>query len=505
MSLNFYKFGIYQTNLFPMKRIIFLLVSIYSVSVFAQINASSGTKEVTETVSDIYKRVYHVKENAQDSLHGEFSEVYNGIEITHGQYSNHKPDGKWIFKSLSGNALRIVSLKNGLFDGEYIQFFDSGDTMIYANYKEGKRDGIQKTFHSNHLVESIGFYKNGKADGIFTDYFKNGMLSKSCEYSDGKMNGDYTLYYDLAGKCEEGHYVLGKKEGVFKHYYPGGVVRDEIEYKNGLPWNLVRSQKSNGKHNKKSGSLVDGNGSYVLFDNNGKAIRKATEKNGLYEGIVYDYRGGKPVRQINYVHGLKSGESKYFYDNGSLMRKENFVNDTLEGHSVSYWNDGKMNREGDYHKGEKVKGTWYSINSQGVRTLQKDQENEEKKSEPARFPDAMMVSNSLIYSPSDEIYSFAEIMPSYPGGETEFFNYLKRTTKYPQMAKEMNKQGTVLVSFVVNRLGFIESAKVVKSVDPLLDKEAMRVIQSMPSWAPGYMNGGPVRVTIVQPIKFVLK
>lgn len=282
-------------------------------------------------------------------------------------------------------------------------------------------------------------------------------------------------------------------------------MRDETEYKNGLPWNLIRSQKPNGKPNKKAGSLVDGNGSYVLFDNEGKVLRNATVKNGLYEGIVSDYKSGKPHHQISYVHGLKSGPAKYYYDNGALMRNEIFVNDTLEGHSVSYWSDGKMQREGDYHKGEKVKGTWYFIGAQGVRTIQKDPVYETDETKSIRFPDAKMVSNSLVYSRSDETYIFAEVQPAYPGGEAAFFKYLQENIKYPQMAKEMNKQGTVYVSFEINRLGFVVNARVVKGVDPLLDKEALRVMKSMPNCSPGYMNGGPVRVSVTLPIKFVLQ
>ena len=95
-------------------------------------------------------------------------------------------------------------------------------------------------------------------------------------------------------------------------------------------------------------------------------------------------------------------------------------------------------------------------------------------------------------------------MPQYPGGPSALFEYLAQNIKYPSVAEENGVQGRVLVTFVVERDGTITDVRVVKSVDPSLDKEAQRVVNSMPRWIPGKQNGSPVRVKYTVPVTFKL-
>ena len=102
----------------------------------------------------------------------------------------------------------------------------------------------------------------------------------------------------------------------------------------------------------------------------------------------------------------------------------------------------------------------------------------------------------------DSIYSVVETMPDFPGGQKELLSFLSRNIKYPTKAIENKIQGRVIVQFVVNKDGSIFGAKVVRSVDPDLDKEALRVINSMPKWKPGMQKGEPVSVKFTVPIVF---
>ena len=102
----------------------------------------------------------------------------------------------------------------------------------------------------------------------------------------------------------------------------------------------------------------------------------------------------------------------------------------------------------------------------------------------------------------DSIYSVVETMPDFPGGQKELLSFLSRNIKYPTKAIESKIQGRVIVQFVVNKDGSIFGAKVVRSVDPDLDKEALRVINSMPQWKPGMQKGEPVSVKYTVPIVF---
>lgn len=103
------------------------------------------------------------------------------------------------------------------------------------------------------------------------------------------------------------------------------------------------------------------------------------------------------------------------------------------------------------------------------------------------------------------IFEVVENMPEFQGGQAALMQYLAKNIKYPTIAQENGTQGRVIVQFVVNRDGSIVDAKVVRSVDPYLDKEALRVINSMPKWKPGMQRGKPVRVKFTVPVMFRLQ
>ena len=104
-----------------------------------------------------------------------------------------------------------------------------------------------------------------------------------------------------------------------------------------------------------------------------------------------------------------------------------------------------------------------------------------------------------------KVFDYAEQMPSFPGGPSALNEYLSKTIKYPVAAEENGIQGRVVVQFVVERDGSITDVHVVRSVDPSLDKEAIRVAKSMPRWIPGKQNGAPVRVKFTLPVSFRLQ
>jgi protein TonB len=107
----------------------------------------------------------------------------------------------------------------------------------------------------------------------------------------------------------------------------------------------------------------------------------------------------------------------------------------------------------------------------------------------------------------EEVLQFAEEMPQFKGGEAAFQKYLVDNIRYPQMEKEQGKEGTVYVYFEVAKDGTVGNVKTVKGVPgaPGLQKEAERVIKSMPPWEPGKMNGRNVKVAQTVPVKFVLQ
>ena len=104
-----------------------------------------------------------------------------------------------------------------------------------------------------------------------------------------------------------------------------------------------------------------------------------------------------------------------------------------------------------------------------------------------------------------KIFEVVEQMPQFKGGDAALMEYLQKNIKYPVIAEENGIQGRVVCTFVVERDGSITDIKVVRSVDPSLDKEAVRVIKSMPKWNPGKQNGSAVRVKFTLPVTFRLQ
>ena len=105
----------------------------------------------------------------------------------------------------------------------------------------------------------------------------------------------------------------------------------------------------------------------------------------------------------------------------------------------------------------------------------------------------------------ERVFDVVEQMPSFPGGQQKLMDYLSENIRYPKELAEASIQGRVIVTFIVEKDGSISNVKVAKSLDPLLDKEAMRVVSSMPKWNPGKQSGIAVRVKYTLPVTFRLQ
>ena len=105
---------------------------------------------------------------------------------------------------------------------------------------------------------------------------------------------------------------------------------------------------------------------------------------------------------------------------------------------------------------------------------------------------------------NDMVFDVVEVMPQYPGGPIAMLKYLMENIKYPEQAMKEGIQGRVTVRFIVEKDGSISDVKPILSVHPLLNKEAVRVVESMPKWSPGKQHGKPVRVRFNVPVMFKL-
>jgi TonB family protein len=124
---------------------------------------------------------------------------------------------------------------------------------------------------------------------------------------------------------------------------------------------------------------------------------------------------------------------------------------------------------------------------------------------PVNFDIKMMAPSNEVMN-TDSIFTFdmVEEKPQFPGGERKMMEFIKNNLKYPVLAQEMGYQGTVIVNFVVREDGKIFLTKVLKGISWDLDAEALRIIKIMPDWKPGKVEGKPVKVSFIIPLKFVL-
>ena len=105
---------------------------------------------------------------------------------------------------------------------------------------------------------------------------------------------------------------------------------------------------------------------------------------------------------------------------------------------------------------------------------------------------------------NDMVFDVVEVMPQFPGGQIAMLQYIMKNIKYPEQAMKEGIQGRVTVRFILAKDGSISDVKPILSVHPLLNKEAVRVVESMPKWTPGKQNGKPVRVRFNVPVMFKL-
>ncbi len=115
--------------------------------------------------------------------------------------------------------------------------------------------------------------------------------------------------------------------------------------------------------------------------------------------------------------------------------------------------------------------------------------------------------NVVVAPADDQIFTVVEQQASFPGGDAEMYNFIRKSVVYPQVEKEANITGTCYVTFVVEKSGAITDVKILRGVSggPGCDKEAIRVVKSMPPWKPGKQNGHEVRVQFNLPIKFTIR
>lgn len=198
--------------------------------------------------------------------------------------------------------------------------------------------------------------------------------------------------------------------------------------------------------------------------------RDQVDTNRVNETIYY--KSGQKRTEKNYsVYKDKKldGKFKQWYESGQLRKDIDYKDGKLNGTLITYWDNGIPKRVDIYENDKFISGRCTN-------------------------PDGKEITH----------YDYEKI-PEFPGGMNGFMNYLVKEIKYPKKSKRKGIEGRVLLSFIVNKDGSISDIEIVQSVNDELDKEAIRVVKTMPKWEPGMQDGETVRVAFNLPINYSLK
>ncbi len=222
-------------------------------------------------------------------------------------------------------------------------------------------------------------------------------------------------------------------------------------------------------------------------------------ENGYVSGAVYDYYpNGKMYRFIEYIDDKSRSPQLRRMGKEELVHTvyDSIGTETIKdgnGHYVVYDKDFKLIEEQGDLKDGKRNGTWKGTMNKGKIAYTEDYAD-------GKFVKGTSTDDNGI----TKNYTIKEALPTFKGGEKGFGNYLSNNLRYPPDARERGIQGRVIIGFVVETDGSLTNIRILKSVHPNLDAEALRVIKQSPKWNPGLQHGVPVKVTYTMPLNFAL-
>jgi TonB family protein len=213
-----------------------------------------------------------------------------------------------------------------------------------------------------------------------------------------------------------------------------------------------------------------------------------TKVNNMNEASNYEIisRSENDTNKVIDKEYFKSGRMKYWFQYSNYSKR------IRHGKQFEFYPDGKPKSEIDFFNGKNhgLLKTWY--------------ENGQKKRIDSFNMDEFITGKCYSIKGIDTAYFEYNVQPKYPGGEEARQKYLRDNIIYPDSAEKNGIQGTVYITFIIEPDGSITNAKVIKGAKEL-SGEALRVVEKMPKWNPGWQDGNKVRVKINMPIKFVVR
>ncbi|MBA6152281.1 energy transducer TonB [Gelidibacter maritimus] len=343
-------------------------------------------------------------------------------------------------------------------------------------FSYAQEDGSFKEFFEDGQFKTEGQYKNKKKDGVWKSYHPNGQLSKVYTYVDGKRSREYTAFFKDGKMSGETKKI--NNEYLTKEYYEDGT----IFYERILPDGFYKEYLENGDLKIES-NYVDG------------------ELSGIWKQY---YNAGELEWIVHYKNGYREGDYQNFYTNGQIKLEGRFRKDKKDGVEKRYLKNGQLVWTGNY-KADKLHKKWVQYDAAGkvLETLKFDHGRALTSGATALLTPTMVPEGAL------------EKVPVYPGCENKLSNrdlsrcmsdklsQFVRTKFNPNVALGLglNQTQRILVKFEINKNGKAVNGKA-RGSHPVLEREAVWVIDLLPKMQPGIQRGKPIVVPYSFPIVF---
>lgn len=356
--------------------------------------------------------------------------------------------------------------KNGLKQGEY-KFQYKNRNQVIGTYIDNLKNG-KWIYQPDNDFRLVGYYKSDNKDSVWNCYFNETKYSTQ-------------------------NYITGER----RSYYTNGKLRTQGDSINGKYHFIEYSKKGKIIKKVESDSIFTDR---KEFDKKGNIIEHIISKNGFPYEII---KTTETDRQLVYGGDISKGSGKLqskirSYKTGELYLSETIVltNSKPNGKYEKFNEEGKRLVSGQYKNGYMI-DDWMKYDSKTFEldtilhySLKDSIENDE---------------DNKLGIMTGEIFIIVEDMPAFNGESyNEFRKFIGSNLEYPKEAAEMSIQGRVFVQFAIDWYGKVVDAKIVRGIDPLLDNEALRVVNLSPYWRPGMQRGVPVKVQFTFPISFML-
>lgn len=366
------------------------------------------------------------------------------------------------------------------------------NVKFQETYEYGKKEGEVKAFYRSGELKFQGYNSRGKYKKEAIYYYPNGTVKKKVVYPLNIHEKEVTEYFSNGNIKSKLAYQNFKIHGNATFYFENGKTKRKIKFKEGETISEKCYDKDGNKINC-TPLFTD-----INFPGGEEALRAEIEK------IKFE-----PETELNDTSVCKL--ILHINTEGSASLVVSYVNNK-ESHkaAISDWikqlpkfNPTTYNEE----KANTLLEIRFPYMNQHVVWLGESNENH-----PHNFSFNCDVLEdcftSYLFYPlpaSDEVYLAVEQMPEFPGGESGLRSYIASHIQYPIEAQKSGIQGKVYIKFIIDQNGNVKAPGVARSVHPLLDQEALRVIRTMPKWEPGISDGKRVCVSYMCPVNFAFR